>query len=356
LVAVAEIERCEWSETEDSKEWDDFVAQNGGSIFHTWPWRRVIERNDARPLYLACRDSGGKVIAVCPFLYTAGRHLLYLESLPDSHMAGPVMSGQAMDISKVISSLPKSVRFSPFNPVIAMKVRVHQQRIIQQMIALGFQYEVKDGLFILDLHEKTLEHIWNNGFSKHDRQAVKYHERLGSVFEFAKSEGDYIDYLTLQKGSTRRRKYRADFLSKMRLSMGDRLKVAVATLEGKVIAGFPMLCDPVNSMIHLAVWVTVAPYTGAIRRSAVKNIHSPVIFVNWKTINWAYEHGFRYVSFGGDRASSSPKSPFHVLTERFEATFVPAYRFTLPTSRLSYSIAKGIAQVRLGLNQGSARA
>lgn len=324
-----------WEETNDRKEWDDFVVRNGGSIFHLWSWRKVLESENSRALYLACRDAERRVLAVCPFFYRAGRHLLYLDSLPDSPIAGPIISDRATNPSLILESLRKSVKFSLFNPVVAMRIKAHQQPIIQTMVLVGFRHVSTHGLFILDLHERTPEHIWNDGFEKHDRQAVKYYEQHGSVFEFARNESDYLDYLTLHRGT--HRDDRADFLSKIRLNLGDRLRVAVATFENRAIAGFLMLCDPPNSTVHLTT----------IRYSPVKNIHSPVTYVNWKAINWANEHGFRYVDFGSYpvTASSNPRHPFHKLREKFKITFVPRYLFTLPTSGISYSIARRIGRI-----------
>lgn len=347
---------AEWSETQDGNEWDDFVVQNGGSIFHLWSWRKVLEGDYSRPLYLACRDEKDSILAVCPFFYQAGRHLLYLNSLPDSQMAGPIFSSRATNTSQIIASLQKSVKFSPSNPVVTMRIKVQQQQIIQPMIALGFQYRVRYGLFIVDLHEKPPEHIWSNGFQKHDRQAVKYYEQRGSEFGFARSERDYLDYLALERGPTADLNDRADFLSKVRLYMGDQLKVGRVTFEGNVIAGFSMLCDSVTSTVHLADCLS---FRHREKHSPMKNIHSSGTYINWKMINWAYEHGFRYVDLGSYSvdASSNPanlsskhKLYASKLKERFEVTFLPTYQFILPTSSITYSIARRISRVMRSLD------
>ena len=344
------MKHTEWSKTEDGNEWDDFVVQNGGSIFHSWSWRRVLENNDFIPLYLVCRDAGGRTLAVCPFFCRTGRqgrHIreMYLESLPESRragiirsMAGPIVDGQRANASEILASLPKSAKSSSFNPVVQMRINVHQQQIIQTMIALGFQYKIKFEFFILDFHEKIPEHIWSNGFQKHDRQAVKYYEQLGSEFGFARHESEYHDYLALSGGTTDPNDS-ADFLSKMRLNLGDRLKIARVTLESKVVAGISILCDPVGPTAHLMI----------IRYSPVRNIHSPVTYINWKIINWAYEQGFRYVDFGAYHRSSDPARPSYKLRSRFEVSPVPRYEFALPLSSMYHSVARGTHRVLQGM-------
>jgi hypothetical protein len=218
-----------------------------------------------------------------------------------------------------------------------MLVKVHQQPILQLMLALGFRYKLTDEFLISDLHATPPEQVWESGFRKHDRQAVKYYEQQGAGFGLAARESDYIDYLGLLPRNYTGRLHSTEFFSRMRSNLGDKLKVAIVTVEGKVIAGTSMLCDPANSVIHLTT----------IRYSAVRNMHSPVTYLNWKTINWAAEHGYRFVHFGDYSVAedTDPNHPFHRLKMRFQTTSVPNYLFTLPVARTLYSVAKMMNRV-----------
>jgi hypothetical protein len=338
--------RGKWSETDDGKEWDDFVARNGGSIFHTWAWRRVLESHDSIPYYLACRNDEGKIIAVCPFIYKAGTRSLHLDSLPDSPMAGPLVGGEAKTVSELIESLRKSVRFSPFHPVVAFHIKTHRQEIVQPMIALGFHYKTDYGLLITDLREKPPEHIWNNGFMKHDRQAVKYYDLRGAEFRFASSESDFAGYLGLEEGPTWNPHDRPEFFSRMRSNLGDRSNVAIVTLEGKVIAGLISISDPANSTVHLAT----------MRYSLVRNIHSPVTYVNWKMTSWAVGQGFRYVDFGiwSTEHTVDPNHFAYKLKRRFELDFIPRYEFNVRPSGTAYSMARRINRLIRGTREDTA--
>jgi hypothetical protein len=268
--------------------------------------------------------------------------LSYLESLPDSSTAGPIFDPMATNALQIIAALPKSVRFSLHNPVVAMTIKTHQKQAIEPLLGLGFKYDATNGLFLLDLHEKTLESIWGKGFSKHDRQAVKYYEPKAG-FGFAGSERDYLALKKPESSYHKGRIFRADFISRMRAILGERFEIALLTdSNGTALAGFMMVLDPLNCpnpSVHLL----------GIRHSATRNIHSAVTFINWKAVNWAHDHGFRYVDFGlYPRArSSDPAHAFYKLRKRFEITSVPRYQFILPTSNVAYSIAKGIKRIIL---------
>jgi hypothetical protein len=186
------------------------------------------------------------------------------------------------------------------------------------------------------------EHIWNNGFVKHDRQAVKYYDER-TTFGFAGSEQDYLGLSRPDWKDYRFAKLRLsseEFLSRMRTSLGDRLEIALVTdSSGVAVAGSLMLFDSPKSPhpgIHLL----------GIKFSPSRNIHSVVTFINWKAIVWAHENGFKYVNFGSFPVAhaSEPDHNFYRLRERFEITITPRNEFTVPISNISYSIAKRINQ------------
>jgi hypothetical protein len=335
-----------WTKTQDSKEWDRFMSENGGSVFHSWSWRRVRESVGDRPLYLVCRDGKGTIIAACPFFYRkASRYLVYLESLQWSPIGGPVVSGQLGEIPEVIKSLQNSVKFSITNPVVSLQLRVHQQPMVQILTSMRFRYNASQGLFILNLASKTPQDIWKNGFQKHDRQAVKYYEERASSFTFARSDSDFTDYVALHQETMRRMgetPRSLDYLSSMRLNFGEQFKIALVTFENRLIAGFAMICDAKSSTVYLGL---------NIGYSRTKNIHSPMIFMNWKVVNWASENGLGFVNFGV--ADSKSSDPVHKIKQKFGPEFVPIYRFTIPTSNIPYKFARRIGRALRGV-RGSA--
>jgi Acetyltransferase (GNAT) domain len=333
-----------WSKTEDSEEWDDFVSKNDGSIFHTWAWRRARESSGERALYLACRDGQGTLVAVCPFFYRkAPRRLLYLESLPTSPIGGPVIDTQLGNASEIIGSLQKSVSFTIRNPAVSLQFRIHKPSMIQPLLDTGLRYETSQGLFVLDLTSKTRGYTWNEEFDKHDRQAVKYYEDRASVFSFARDEEDFMEYQTLHQETMSRSGESSrslEYISSLRLNFGERFKIALVTLEDRLIAGFMMLCDPKISTVHLGL---------NIGYSKIKNMHSPMVYTNWKIVNWASEEGFRTVNFG--RTATNSKDPVHKLKQKFASEFIPVYRVTVPTARIPYSAVKSIDRKIRGMGR-----
>ena len=327
-----------WSQAEDGKEWDDFVLRNGGSIFHTWAWKLSREIIGSRSLYLIHRDIGGKIAAACPLVYRKTKqHFFYLESLHGSPIGGPIVDGRLVDVSESIRALQRSIRFSLVNPIISLQLRVHEDAMVQTLAGMGYEDDQKQSLFILDLESTTPEEIWNSGLEKHDRQAVKFYEGRSSNFFFANSKIDISDYLALQEETMRRggdQPRSMDYFLGLQKHFGERFKISMATVENRPVAGFTMLCDVNKSTLHLGL---------SVGYSKAKNMHSPMVFMNWKLVNWASENGFRFVSFG--RTESKSTDPIHRLKQRFSSKSVPIHRFTIPTSKVSYSIAKSISGI-----------
>lgn len=340
---MSEAASVKWSEGLDPKEWDDFVAKNGGSVFHLWSWRKVLEDDETKALYLVCRDSAGEMLAVCPFFFRSGRRLLYVDSLPDSYTAGPIISPRVKSPSQIVKSLRGSVSFSRIRPTGAMVVKTHQERVIESIRELGSKQEAAHVLFLLDLEKTTPEHVWSHGFQKHDRQAVKYYEASAS-FAFASDAGRYVtlerpgwDMYKFQKLKL----FRPEFIARMQALLQDRLKIAeVVDPGGKPLAGLLMLLDPEDSpkpTVHLL----------AIRHNPSNNIHSVVTYIDWKALCWARDHGFKEVDFGPYPISltSDPSHPYHKFVKRFEVTPSPRYVFYIPVSGVSYSLARVIGKI-----------
>jgi len=336
--------RASWSETGDASGWDEFVVRNKGSIFHLWSWRKVLEGDHSKPFYLVCRDHSDRILAVCPFICVSGRRLQYLDSLPESQMAGPVVGLRHSNMAQIMASLPKSIGFSPFSPIIAMRIRVHQPPIVESLRSLEFQYAQRYGLLLLDLQARTPEHIWSNGFQKHDRQAVKYFDQRGATFGFAESRSEHLEYLALEGDSPENKAAHLDLLSRMRLNLGDRFKVSRVRLDGRTIMGSTLLLDSVTSTLHIMKHLS---FRYREQNAPMKAMHSLSTFAFWNVVKWAKENGFRYVDFGSYSRDldSDPRHISSKLRERFETQFVPSYDFVIPTHGTAFSIARKIHRV-----------
>jgi hypothetical protein len=281
------------------------------------------------------RDSKGEIMAACPFFYRKGtRRLMYLESLPSSPIGGPVVSSKLSEIPEVIKSLQKSIKFSIINPIISLQLRIHEQQMAQILTSMRFRHDTGQGLSVLNLASRTQQDIWKDGFEKHDRQAVKFYEDHVSSFTFAKSDSDFVDYVALHQETMHRMGESSrslDYISSMRLNFGGQFKIALVAFENRLIAGFSMICDSKSSTVYLGL---------NIGYSRTKNMHSPIIFMNWKVVNWASENGFKFVNFGVSGSSSN--DPVYKIKQKFGAEFVPTNRFIIPISNMPNSFARRI--------------
>ena len=322
-----------WSTTAEGKEWDGFVESHGGSIFQSWAWRKILQQNGLKPRYSVCHDPTGGLVGVCPLVAAEGRRYTHLQTPPDSFTAGPLIEADQADVAGVLGALPKLPKFSPLKPVLAIHIRTHLESVAKPMIRLGFQNKIDEyGLLITDLGTHPLDLIWKNGFNKHDRQTVKYHEDIGCEFRLENRAEDFQGYIELKEGPTWNRSDRPEFFASMKENLGDRVRLGVVVQEDKVIAGSIFLCDAATSTVHLL----------SMKYTLVRNIHSPVTYLNLMTARWADGHGFRHVDFGpwSTEHAADAAWPAYKLKRRFEADLLPVYAFSIRPSGLAYSITR----------------
>ena len=310
-----------------------------------------MESDGGKPFYMACRDGRGSLVAICPFFYgKAGRHLLELDSLPMGHMTGPLIGAEAGNTAELLESLRRSVKFSALNPLVSMKLRVHQEPVARCLVGLGFECERDSGLFVLDLLKKTPADILGQEFRKHERGDIRYYEEGGSSFELASQESDYNAFLSMQQESMRRQGYlplSPELLSSLRSNFGEGFKVASVVSGNERIAALGFFCDPTNSMVNLMF----------VGYSRARNSKSSYFFAFWKLVNWASETGFRYLDFG--LTSPDPADPRHRVKRKFGGEWVERYavsmpiqsRFVLPIYRRSRSFAGSVKRAMPGFGR-----
>jgi len=322
-----------WTTTSDGKEWDRFVENRGGSIFQSWAWRNVLQDNGLKPRYSVCHDPNGELVAICPLVAAEGRRYTHLQTPPDSFTAGPLIEADNAAAAGILGALPKLPKFSPLKPVLAIHIRTHLEHVAKPMISLGFQYKIDDyGLLITDLRTHSPDLIWKDGFNKHDRQTVKYHEDIGCEFRLENRAEDFQGYMDLKEGPTWNRSDRPEFFASMKERLGDRVKLGVVVQQGRVIAGSIFLCDGALSTVHLL----------SMKYSLVKNIHSPVTYLNLMTAKWTDGQGFSYLDFGpwSMQHAADAAWPAYKLKRRFEADLIPVYSFSIRPTGLAYSITR----------------
>jgi hypothetical protein len=299
---------------------------------------------------MSCRNNKGDLVAICPFFYGKVRRGFYfLDSLPEGHMTGPLISTEATNTKEILESLTRSVKFSIFDPIVSMMLRVHQPLIAGCLIDMGFTYEVS-GLFILDFLKKKPADVWEQVFGKDERNELRYYERGGSSLELARGESDYESFLAILHDSQRHQGYgllTREFLSSLRSNFGENFRVASIIVKNERVASVGFFCDTSNSIVH---WV----YVGY---SRTRNSRSSNFFAGWRVMNWAWENGFRYVDFGP--TSPDPTNPRHRVKKKYGGDWVERYevrvpvqsRFALPIYVRSRSLARSVINVMQGSRQ-----
>jgi hypothetical protein len=329
-----------WSETEDGREWEDFVVQNHGTALQSWAWRGIEESTSSKPKYLVGRDARGALKAVCPFfLLKSGRHLSALSSLPGAIGGGPLFGSDAEDIPPAMESLKRSIKFSILNPIGFLHMNVYDKRVVNSLLASSCAHKISWGLFILDLKTISFDHVWTGLFDNEDRRNIKYFDSLGCSLRLAETNKEYDEFLDLENASMQRRGHfqlSREFLGRFRSSFGEKFRLLeVISPDGGLVAAVTLLSNPDKTMVH---WTHV----GYSQDRSSKSAYSYAI---WKLVNWASAQGFRYVDLGGTRPD--PMDPVHRTKRKFGGDFFPIYIFTIPVdSRLLSVVRKVYASVK----------
>jgi hypothetical protein len=331
--ATGVLPAVNWSETEDGREWEDFVVKNHGTALQSWAWREIGESPSCEPRYLVCRDARGALRGVCPFfLVKSGRYLYTLSSLPNTIEGGPLFALDVEDVSLEMESLRRSIRFSILKPIGSLQVNAFDKRIVKSLLDSGYAHRIEWGVFILDLKSVSLDRIWTGLFDNEDRRNIKYFDALGCSLRLAETNREYDEFLALENESMQRRghfQFPREILARFRSSFGENFRLLeVVRPDGGLVAAVTLLSGPDKTMVH---WTHV----GYAQDRSSKSAYSYAI---WKLVNWASAEGFRYVDLGSARPD--PTDPVHRIKGRFGGDFFPIYTFTIPVSSRLLSVVK----------------
>jgi hypothetical protein len=326
------VPAIDWSETDDGKEWDEFVARNHGTAFQSWAWRGVLETASRRPKYLACRDSRGTLKAICPLFMVKGRYLSNLDSFPGGIRGGPLFDSGAKDISIAMESLERTLKSSIWNRIEFLRITTCDKEVINSLVSSGSPYEIGWGIFVLDMMEVAPDHIWKKLFNRVDRQDIKYFDRLNYSSRLAENDKEYEEFLDLENRSMKRQGHHPlsrERFFKMRSILGGNFQILeVTSPNGGLVAGLTMVSNPDRTMVHLL----------HVGYSRDKNSKSSYMYVLWQEIGRALEEGFRYVDFGG--TNPNPADPVNRIKRKLGGSYVPLYAFTIPTWTRMYGLAR----------------
>jgi len=336
-----------WTPEFTGEEWDAFVEGNGGTPYQSWAFRSIFKDCGNDPEYLVYRRPGGAILAACPlFRVRVGKtrqrlmgpiyRLAYgsQERKEQKSLQGvlpvPSLFGPEVDLHAAARALQHYLEGFRFPPISSLDLMTSQSRVVESLRRLGFPHKKVHGDFITDLDRTPPEKIWSDVFSKHDRQAVKYFDRLGADYQFTADERGFREFLRLNEGTMLREGYTpitADYLELMRRHLGEKLQLALSSRSNELISGELLILDRANGAVYL-------DKIGYLR---LRNIHSSVVALWFKTCQWAKRNGFRYVNFGGVRSEEAFR-----LKSKFGGEFTEYHMFVLPSSSVLYPVAAGL--------------
>lgn len=320
----------------DSLEWDRFVASNpGGTLFHTFAWRGIIQKQGLRPLYLAAKDSQGDIVGLYPLFLTPMFSGLAqgLVSLPFCHVGGPLLDRRAHP--KVLSALMNSLRWEGLvKRVLVISTTVKDPWICDALSNRGASISSNSGIFEVDLHERPLDQIWASVFTDRDgqRKKIRKLEKLGFISTLARDTTDLPKFYELYARTVRRagglpRPY--SLISDIWSAFHPKyFKILLVRWRESVMAGAGFFCYPEKATLYLyyaAYSERLQGFPGAL-----------LLFATWKVLEWARDNGYRRVDFGTTPAD--PADGKFRFKSQFGGKFVRRYAIKhalLPVPALS---------------------
>ena len=300
------------------------------------------------PEYLVYRKPGGPILAACPqFRVRVGK---YHQKLTGAHISGyfagareglepyygmlplPSLFGGEVDLTEAARALQTYLKRFRFPPVSSLELMTSERRVIESFASLGFRTWKAYGYFLTDLSTTPSGKIWADTFGKHDRQAIKYFDGLGTSFYLSSAEEDFARFLKLHQETMFQRGYRPlteQFLALMRKHLGDRLQLALSVQSGQLIVGQLTALDRANQTVCIR----------EIGYSKLRNIHSSVVHSWFKICEWAEKNDFRYIDFGGARADEAYR-----LKAKFGGEIIDKYVIVVPSASKVYPAVRGLLQ------------
>lgn len=298
----------------DAKKWDDAVlASPHGTIFHTYSWLKIVEKNTGTTLYPILAYKGTELVALYPIYVRklaffnialsppSGVYLLYL---------GPAFLGyeQLKQDKKetLYHTLQAAIDKFIFNDLHCIYSRIRTSPGLLDSRPLVWQkYQVEPYFtYRIDL-SKGVDHVWEQ-FDRKLRGDIKKAIREGVTIKTGSRED--LDFI--QKSLSRRfaeqgytplnhEKYLLDLYSAF---APDNLKIFLAEFRNQVVGG--MVALRFKDVAYLWIGVPKGNLPGI----------SANDLVQWEGIQWACNNGCTYyeeMDSGEDPRLTSYKSKYN---------------------------------------------
>ena len=280
----------------DKDDWDKMAEHSPhGTLFHTWKWLKIAEKQTNSVLYPIIGYKGTEPIGIYPLFLIKKKGVKLVFSPPSNALLlylGPAF----VNFDRMKQSKRESL-FTEFqtemDEFITSELKGNYARIrtapgLLDSRPLGWAgYEVEPlYTYVIDIAE-GVEHAWN-GLNRKLRVSIEKTKREGVTVEM----GDKADLEFIRSSlATRFEKqgfkpqkdyYKAYLADLYNAFYPENMKIFVAIYKGERVGGLVVLCYKDWS----ALWI-------GIPKTEIQGIY-PNDLAQWEAIRWACEHGFKF--------------------------------------------------------------
>jgi hypothetical protein len=326
--------------------WESFVVGHpNASIYHHPAWLAVLEREyGQKGVHLISEDANGRVQAILPMQYTrglpfgvkravAGRRLA---SLPRTPLAGPL----SLDAGATIALLKEAVRRISVDSGVQLQIKMQGADLDGLVEGLVSRPWRKSYVLHLPKSSEGPFRITNSHTRASIKWAINKATKLGVIARLANTEYDLSAWYALYLETMRRnvippRSYRffAGLWDLLRPRGMMQLVLAEQEMRGlrRIIAG---------SIFFMFGQTVSYAFSGSRLKDFPLRAND---VIQWKAINDACKHGYRYFDFGEVPDGNDELAKFKT---KWGAEPVRLHRYYYPS--LPESVSESVESVGYG--------
>ena len=275
----------------DEKEWNsDVYNSKDGSIFHTFEWIDVLEKEFGRKILIGAWLNG-KLVGIFPCIIGS-------KDQPTKHIrsfrlgfdyGGPVSTVDDRQIvTELISKFEEIAKKEAYKATISTTLDFN---FVTEFEALGYTKELGK-TFLVDL-KKPVDELWNN-LEKSARYDVRKATKSGLSVRLAEKRSEIEEYYKLFVDTANRVGFGTDSRSKtFYYDIWDKLygkglvKIFFTEFNNEVIAG----------IVCLLYKTTIIEFDAATLNEY--RSYQPHSLLNWHVLEWAHQNGFEWLDLAG---------------------------------------------------------
>lgn len=324
----------------DSEKWNDLIYSSPhGTIFHTWKWLKIVEKQTDSILYPLMAYQGTNIIGIYPiFLKKKGFINLALSPPPKAYLLylGPVIANyenlKQDKKESIFIKFQNEVDRYLFSQLNCKYVRIRSSPGLFDSRPFRWSGYNVEPLYTYRINlTNGSDHVWEN-FDRQLRVTINKTIREGVIVENGNKEDLEFIHSLLSRRYIEQGLKPSDY-KKFLLELYDEfyptsIRIYIAKYKGEKVGGTISLCY--KDIMYL--WVGVP-------KTDLKGI-SPNDLIQWESIKWACENGFKY--YEEMDAGDDPRLRY--FKSKYNPELVIWYS-AVKYSSLSYKIITNIREI-----------